>query len=527
VDVKQDPIATPGGAIETGAQVGSCRRSHADLWRLAGFVLYAGLICGLLYAGFSHWFYDDPFISYRYADNLAHGLGFVYNPGERVQSTTTPLFVLMLALLGRIWPDLPSLAILLGTASLTAGALFIWDLSRTWKAPWVGWAGLLLYPSFSLLVATLSSEIPLYLCFCLGAFVGYARRRYPMVAIFAALAVLTRPDGILVALVLAVAYLVRAWRSRYRRLGAETLGAGSLPWLAGTLFVLLTVPWFLFAWRYFGSPLPVTLAAKQHQASMVASQGFTPGLITIAVDYAGGWPYWIEAFLALAGLAFVIWKARSWIPLLAWTALYFISFSLLEVSRYYWYYAPLVPGFVLAAGLGLAWFSGRHPGMSSQVSLPRSGRLFFNVRRIMGVLSLVFLVCVQGWQLWQIRQTPYPRYAIYRAVGEWLATHTPEDARVGTLETGIIGFYAHRPMLDFAGLLQPQVARQLTPHTTYEDAALWAVAQYQPDYIVLQPGIFPRLRASAVASGCVLVRQFDGLRYGGVPDMQIYACQPG
>ena len=40
---------------------------------------------------------DDLFITYRYGDNLHKVVGFVYNPGERVLSTTTPMLVLILA----------------------------------------------------------------------------------------------------------------------------------------------------------------------------------------------------------------------------------------------------------------------------------------------------------------------------------------------------------------------------------------------------------------------------------------------
>jgi len=41
---------------------------------------------------------DDPYITYRYAYNLVAGNGFVFNAGERVQSTTAPLFTILLAL---------------------------------------------------------------------------------------------------------------------------------------------------------------------------------------------------------------------------------------------------------------------------------------------------------------------------------------------------------------------------------------------------------------------------------------------
>ena len=40
---------------------------------------------------------DDAMITYRVAENLAYGRGFVYNLGERVQVSTTPLYAIVLA----------------------------------------------------------------------------------------------------------------------------------------------------------------------------------------------------------------------------------------------------------------------------------------------------------------------------------------------------------------------------------------------------------------------------------------------
>src|SRR5262245_307227 len=42
---------------------------------------------------------DDAPITFRYAENLASGRGFVCNAGERVLGTSAPLFALTLALL--------------------------------------------------------------------------------------------------------------------------------------------------------------------------------------------------------------------------------------------------------------------------------------------------------------------------------------------------------------------------------------------------------------------------------------------
>jgi hypothetical protein len=452
----------------------------------------------LIYSFFSHWAYDDPFITYRYAANLQQGLGFVYNPGERVLSTTTPLFTILLALLGNLWPDLPHLANLLSAFSLAIGGLFLWDLARTWQAPLAGWSGLLLYPTFPLLVSTLGSEIPLYLAFCLGAFAFYARRRYPLTAVCVALAILTRPDGILVAFILVAHYFL--WIRR------------PVPWLALVLFLGLTLPWFAFAWAYFGTPLPATLAVKQHQGAMTISQRFAPGLLTIFREYVR-WPYLLEAGLAVAGMASMFRRAHQWALFLAWTMLYFLAYSALGVSRYFWYYAPLVPGLIVLLGLGISGIREIFP--SHRIT-------FFYIATL---ALLLYLVPAQAYDLGQLRQRPDNRLVIYEVVGEWLRDYTPPQASVGTLEAGLIGYYSQRRMIDFAGLIQPQVSNQLTAHTTYEDAALWAVEHYRPDYLVLHENLFPRLEQGYVALHCIAIKRFPGKTYGYSTDLNVYACK--
>ena len=492
-------------------------------------IIYLAVVTSLGYLLFAHWAYDDPYITYRYAENLRRGLGFVYNPGERVLSTTTPLFALLLTLLGYLWSDLPRLANLIGAFCLGLGGLALWDMARSLGKPWAGWTGLLLYPTFPLLLTTLGSETLLYLALCLGSFAFYLRRRYLATALCTALAILTRPDGILVGLVWMGDYLVSALRqrpllsSRSDRAVLRTL----LPWCSVIVLGLLVLPWFLFAWAYFGSPLPATLAAKQHQGAMAISQRFAVGLLTIARYYAARWHYWIEALLAVLGLVWMVWRGRAWWLLIGWTFLYFLSYSVLGVSRYYWYYAPLVPGFLLAVGLG-AWVVGA--GM--QKILPRLFRSFPSpqvqqIALIVPLLVIALLACFQAGDLWRIRLHPDNRYRIYRAVGEWLRVNASPQERVGALEVGIIGYYAQNPMVDFAGLIQPAIARQLGNQTTYEDAALWAVEHMPIDYLVLQDGVFPRLEAGFVQEHCVPAQTFEGEDYGFSADLTVYACRRG
>ena len=464
--------------------------------------LYLVICSGVIFGTFIHWAYDDPYITYRYAANLQHGLGFVYNHNESVLSTTTPLFTFLLALLGNLWNDLPHLANLLGALGLALGGLFLWDMARTWRTPMVGWSGLLLYPFFPLTISTLSSETPLYLAFCLGAFAFYARQRYSLTALFAALAFLTRPDGILVPAVLAAHFFWKIHRP--------------IPWKAFTLFLALTLPWIFFAWAYFGSPFPVTLAAKQHQGTMAISQHFAAGLPTILKWYVKPL-YFFELGLAISGAFFLVRRAQPWALFLSWTILYFVAYSLLGVSRYFWYYAPLVPGLIALAGLGMQWVS--------EVIAERQKKTS-SILHYMPAASLMVLILFQISDLAQMQQQPDTRLLVYRAVGKWLHEQTPPNAKVGTLEVGIIGYYSQRYMLDFAGLIQPEVSKQLTKDTTFEDAALWAVEQNPPDYLVLHENSFPRLEKEYTAKYCSPLKTFTGVQYGYSTNLIIYLCQP-
>ena len=480
------------------------------------FGLYGGLVSGLLYAGFSHWAYDDPFISYRYAENLARGLGFVYNPGLRVLSTTTPLFTLLLALLSPFASDLHSLANLTGSVSIALGGLFLFDLARTWGAPRAGLAALLLYPTFSLLLFTLGSETPLALALCLAAFAFYARRRFSLTAAAGALAILTRPDTALVPLLLGAAYLFE--RRRMKASGRQD----PFPWKAALVFLAITLPWLAFAWAYFGSPLPVTLVAKQHQGTMAISLGFAPGFLQVARDFARLWQYWVEAALALGGLVFVLARDRRWLVFLAWPLAHFAAYALLGVGNYFWYYAPLAPGFLILAGLGLHALS--------LANVPSLARLHIATPlRLAAALPVglaLLLSLAQAHDLWSVHPITDPRFSIYQAAGSWLQAETPPDTTVGALEVGIIGYYARRPMVDFAGLIQPDISEQLTAWTSFEDSALWAAGRYHSDYIVLQDGALPGFEAEYARSRCRLAQVFHGEEYGSPSDLRIYAC-PG
>ncbi len=469
-------------------------------------VLSYSIVIGLIIVYyFVEWGYDDPYITFRYAKNIATNNGFVYNLGERVLSTTTPLYAIILSGIGLSGLNLPAAANLLSAIFIALGAIALCDLGHSWNSFGVRWTSLLLYPTFPLILSTISSETPIYLAFVLGAFAFYARGRYNLSGLSVALATLLRPDGILIACVLGIHFVF----SKHRK----------IPWLAISLFVLTIGAWVAFAWLYFGSPLPVTLAAKQLQNSLDISQDFAQGLSRVVGWYSNNWHSLIEAAFALLGVVWGIVKNRIWLLLLGWTALYFVAYSILGVSSYFWYYAPLVPGFVVAIGLGVDG--------TIQIGANYLGGQY-NVRTKVITIVLAITVCILGIQqiatLVELSKNIDPRMQIYRSVGEWINENTTPDATIGTLEVGIIGFFAERKMIDFAGLIQPDIAAQLRNAENYESAAYWAVNHYQPNYLILHDRVFPRLEANYIPKYCKPETTFHGEQYSYINDLVVYKC---
>ena len=460
-------------------------------------LLWTGLVAIVLCWLFWDRGYDDPYITYRYAVNLAHGAGFVYNTSERVLSTTTPLYTLVLAGAGLAGLDVPQTSNAIGCLSLALGGLAIWRLGQEWQAPLVGIGGLLLYPTFPLAIATLGAETALYLALILFGFLACAREQLGRAAVLLALATLTRADGTL-AVAAAGLFVLLVWRR--------------WPWRALAIYCMVLAPWFVFAWLYFGALLPATLATKQQQGQMAISRGFLDGLAAQAQAYWGIPLFRLHFVLAAVGLFSLLARQRRWLLLPGWNVLYILAYMALGVSGYFWYYAPLVIGFVALAGLGIAavhrFVEGRGgPRWAAGV----------------GAALLLALCVAQASTLISLRRTPDSRLEIYRSVGEWLRDGVPADASVGTLEVGIIGYYAQRRMIDFAGLIQPETALRLTTNSTYQDAALWAVHHFHPDYLVLQEHLYGGLEADvAVRTSCRSVETFATPTYPY--QLAIYRC---
>ncbi|HYN65111.1 MAG TPA: hypothetical protein VES36_10960, partial [Candidatus Limnocylindrales bacterium] len=153
-----------GAATVAGASPGA--------W-LAALALAA--ITFLLFKDLRH---DDAFITLQFARNLGRGNGFVFNPGEPIFGSTSPLAVLLLAGVYRLAGDvLAPAAVLIGSAALAAQALLVYLLLRATSHPLALLAGSLVALGIAGAHEWLARETNLEAALVLGVVWGLASGR--------------------------------------------------------------------------------------------------------------------------------------------------------------------------------------------------------------------------------------------------------------------------------------------------------------------------------------------------------------
>jgi hypothetical protein len=234
-------------------------RASALLGALVGalFLVHAAYLCGVA---------EDAFISFRFGRNLALGHGLVWNPGEpAVEGYTNFLWVLFSALCVRLGLSPAAASQALGVAASLVTLIYTFRCGTRL----LGWsAGMALLPCLLLACsgpfaawAGSGMETNLFGTFLLVGIFHFAcywregrSAELRLCAGALLLCVLTRPEGALVAALLAgVAWLAAAGR-RASLLRDLALPAG----LGLALFAL----YFLWRWSYFGFLLPNTYYAK-------------------------------------------------------------------------------------------------------------------------------------------------------------------------------------------------------------------------------------------------------------------------
>ena len=307
----------------SGLRAGTRWIPHLTLLVFAALVVVTGLTTREVH--------DDPWILYRYAENLASGDGWTFNPGQATDNAvTSALTVLLLA--GGLMIKIPIFAAstaLFIVGSWAAASFTFLTLRRAGHAVAGASAGFLLVLAPPL-ISLRGMETALYLGLLAAAFYVVECRRYMIAGVLLGLAVLARPDAAVVAAA-AVGWLILRERA--------------VPWRIGVGAAAVLLPWLAVVVPLTGSVLPSTLEAKAAQAESGYWSGFLYGTFMFPLQKEMAFWFLLSLPLGAIGVfAAVRWRLTPLIPLVIGTLGLAIAYGVvLNVASYAWYGVAGIP----------------------------------------------------------------------------------------------------------------------------------------------------------------------------------------
>jgi hypothetical protein len=406
-----------------------------------------------------HGFTDDGFIHVQYARNIMTRGEYSFNPGEVSFGTTSPLWVISLAAIGKAF-DRPEALIDIGRvlswlaafAALIAvhAAFLALGASRRIAAfgtiafcvdAWmVRWSALGMESSAATWMAAV------VLLTSLRALDD--RRAAARFGAAVAVGALIRPEFYLALPVFVVAAVTARPRGRMRAVVTALVVA-----------LALLVPWLAFAKLYIGSFLPNTAGAKS--GGLVTSPvAFVVKLVPVAKIVAGTQAI---ALIALAADAIIsrrhaVMFSRPFRFGALWMValpLAYVAVDIQILSRYLLLITPAVcvGGWRALENLGARWSPTR--------------------ARTVAVAAVVMTVATNVTFYTRVVLPPSRAFAKdlttnMAGLARFLHDHSEPDAVVAAGDIGYLAFYSHRRVLDLGGLVEPRMASLRRAHD-YED----------------------------------------------------------
>jgi hypothetical protein len=460
---------------------------------------------------------DDAWIHRVYAESFANGRGFEYNPGVQEAGATSPLWVVVSA--PAHWLDsYGPRAVVVGVKALGMflGLLTIAVVGRMARgvtgSTTIGTAAAALFAleprlTFSALSGMENTLLVLLWLFTAAACV---ERRWLLSASFLALTPVCRPEALLLFPVwlIGFVFLERVERPPLARLG----------WMLLTLVPLGV--WMIFCYAVNGHPLPNTFYVK--------SRSFSLGLRDLLVALAVFMHYGQSVFFVVPGLvaAVMLLKARprghsrlgsTFMLLGVGPLLYTVAVAgsrALASGGYYWERWIDPASLVFTAGLCISVCAVLVPGVAQA---RRAGKLGLSsltrsqagaVTGSVVVTAILVATCPSLWHSLEDSRSSLSsdsraiRLINVRA-GQWLAAHTPKDARVGVNDAGGIRYFGRRWTVDLVGLNSTPVVlgRRMGPDDI--------------DWLAVFPTVF---------RGNALLRSFESRAVFEIPEDEYTVC---
>jgi len=414
---------------------------------------------------------EDAYITFRFAENLVAGHGFVWNVGEPpVEGYTNFLWLLVCAAVLALGIDLPATSQLLGLAAGLSTLVYVYRAALMLG----GEARSALLPALALACsgpfaawATSGMETSIFTLFATAALFHAARfacdgdpsqLRLTLVALV--LATLTRPEGLLIALSIAGVYGVRGAEPDHRDAARmRAIAAGAL------IYGLVIAVFVAWRWNHFGYPLPNTFYAKTGGGIAQAVRG---------AEYVGLFalhfllPWLMSAALAMANRVStpLANDARSVVRLCTVFVAAYVFYIVLVGGDYmamYRFFVPLLPALYL-----LVYWAVLRSSRNVGPSTTRAAAIKLGV--LLGLAGTGFhstplesdWVAKPELMHGNYRGIQTERWYVsrHRLIGKFFASYGQPGESLATGAIGAVGYDSGLTVYDVHGVVDPHIAHE-------------------------------------------------------------------
>ena len=465
--------------------------------------------------------YDDSYITYRYAANLVSGDGLRFNPEGQENSSSSLLYTLLLALAKIVTPfNFPTIGLIIGVLGLIAATVLIFAIATEIKTS----PPVLTFAALAAITFAANGVVGFWavsgmdtlffiavllasLWTCLRALAQNSNRKSVFMFTMCLVAlVLTRPEGIAVALVL-IAYtaafsLFASWCPLSRHAIV----------LIGTVTVAAIISLFTFYFLYYGNliPDPVRFKRLSDYYSLSTSEQGTQ--IRKFLSSRLGLANQVVYFTALAVSILLILNSKIEPRVRALASLILgvaaVITLLLMVSAYsdeYRYFVPVISIACLLIGLiGYLPFGLQGASRRSAQSL----LIIFTVSAALllwGSQRIALMILLDNSRFLYLQQARVD-------MGKWLEEDTARDSKVLAGDLGALSFYnLSNYYVGAAGLVNRPILDSLENGGGYKRPIVAALPQFVVDTEYAAEGLASEIIFNSPSS------YYDGLTVSGEP----------
>jgi hypothetical protein len=469
---------------------------------------------------------DDSWIHQVYGRNLAQTGMWAFVPDVPSAASTSPLYTVLLAFGYKLNLPFKLWTYFLGVLALSVTGMIGARLSErllpkqrlagligglaqvmAWHLVWAAASGMetMLFGMWTLVLIWLAwRELDER-----SIRVQYTLVRGSVFGVAAALATMTRPEGVALAALIGLVMLIARPQRSFKGFLIWSLGAS-------VAFLIALAPYLALNLQLTGGLLPDTAAAKQAENVPLLAESYPERLLKMVLPLVAG----AQLFLLPGAIYFTVVQLRDvrrdrqrllyLLPLLWASGL--IALYAARLPAYYQhgrYVIPALPSIILCGLTGTVWLLER-----GQTSL--AGRVLTRSLTVSAMLALVYFL-FQGAAVYRQDVSIIDEEMV--AAADWIKDNITPDELLAVHDIGAVGYFAPRPILDLAGLVSPEIIPFIL-----DEEPLWKWLQAKgarylmafPDQIPGDDPADPRLCRVFTTGGEASIR-------AGGPNMTIYA----